>query len=157
MQIDGSCNGAGPIRKIVDLRLQIYGHAQVVGFVITTNAGKSVIIIGFNWLHKHNPTVYWKTGKVSFNQCPAACYISPDFGNDPEEETGDGEDEIFEEGRQSLDDGDRRRGRGTATRYWDLQHPFSKTRGRGDKVCTAQTFRRNHPRLLSSCVFENLI
>ncbi|KAI6095548.1 hypothetical protein EV401DRAFT_1842093, partial [Pisolithus croceorrhizus] len=45
---DGTVNEAGPVRK-------------------------SPLIMGFDWLHKHNPSVDWRTGKISFDRCPPSC------------------------------------------------------------------------------------
>jgi hypothetical protein len=39
------------------------------------NLGKTNLIIGYNWLHKHNPSIDWKTGKVKMNCCPRECNV----------------------------------------------------------------------------------
>ncbi|KAK2464821.1 hypothetical protein APHAL10511_003239 [Amanita phalloides] len=57
---DGSFNAGGPIRFLTTLRVQIHEHSEVITFAIT-NLGKSDMILGFDWLRKHNPTVDWKT------------------------------------------------------------------------------------------------
>lgn len=69
---DGSFNAAGPIRYFTSLRVQINDHAEVVTFAVT-NLGKSDMILGFDWLQKHNPTVNWRTGHLLFNHCPTTC------------------------------------------------------------------------------------
>ena len=64
-----------------------------------TNTGKTDLIIGYDWLRKHNPTVDWRTGKLTFNRCPAECRSSWD---DPELE-----DESELESEDNLELGDR--------------------------------------------------
>jgi transposase InsO family protein/predicted aspartyl protease len=91
---DGSRNEAGPIRTVVKLRLQIDGHAEIFSFAVT-NTGKSDVIIGFDWLHKHNPSIDWKLGKITFDKCPATCYLS-DFGKEPEDEKVEDEETVEE-------------------------------------------------------------
>ena len=31
------------------------------------------MILGHNWLVKHNPEVNWKTGMIKFTRCPGSC------------------------------------------------------------------------------------
>ncbi|KAJ8581515.1 hypothetical protein M405DRAFT_716338, partial [Rhizopogon salebrosus TDB-379] len=42
------------------------------------------IIIGFDWLRKHNPLVDWRTGHIVFNRCPSPC-LSNFQNKEPEE------------------------------------------------------------------------
>jgi len=63
---DGSHNSGGPICTIARMRLQIADHIEIRDFAIT-NMGKTDIIIGFDWLCKHNPMVDWCTGHIVFN------------------------------------------------------------------------------------------
>ena len=74
---DGTPNEAGPIEHVVHLRLEIGNHSEVFPFAVT-NTGKTDLIIGYNWLLTHNPTVDWRTGKLTFNRCPAECRSSWD-------------------------------------------------------------------------------
>ena len=37
------------------------------------NLGKATLILGHNWLKKHNPEVDWETGKIKMTRCPPAC------------------------------------------------------------------------------------
>lgn len=32
-------------------------------------------MIGYNWLHKHNPSIDWKTGEVKMNRYPRKCKV----------------------------------------------------------------------------------
>jgi hypothetical protein len=45
---------------------------EVFPFAVT-NTGKTDLIVGFNWLQKHNPNVDWKTGDITFDCCPLEC------------------------------------------------------------------------------------
>ena len=63
---DGSHNAGGPIRTIAKLRLHIADHVEVRNFTVT-NTGKADVIIGFDWLRKHNPLVDWRTGHIVLN------------------------------------------------------------------------------------------
>lgn len=58
---DGTPNDPGPIRHTVELRLQVEDHEETLSCTVT-NTGKSPLIIGFDWLHKHNPLVDWWMG-----------------------------------------------------------------------------------------------
>ena len=63
---DGSHNEGGPITHTVTLRLQVKDQVEVFQFSVT-NTGKTNIIIGFNWLQKHNPNINWKMGSITLN------------------------------------------------------------------------------------------
>jgi len=38
--------------------------------------GKYNLIIGYTWLHKHNPEINWETGKVEMTRCPRECNVA---------------------------------------------------------------------------------
>jgi len=38
--------------------------------------GKSNLIIGYTWLHKHNLEIDWETGKVEMMRCPRECNVA---------------------------------------------------------------------------------
>jgi hypothetical protein len=82
---DGSHNKGGPIRTIVKLHLQIADHIEVFTFAVT-NTGKTDIIIGYDWLPKHNPSINWRTGHLTFNHCPLTCYQSTSCSKNSEPE-----------------------------------------------------------------------
>jgi len=48
------------------------GHTEVFRFA-AANTKKTDIIVGFNWFQKHNPSVNWKTGDITFDHCPLEC------------------------------------------------------------------------------------
>jgi hypothetical protein len=37
--------------------------------------GKATVIIGQPWLHKHNPEINWRMGKVKMTRCPRECNV----------------------------------------------------------------------------------
>src|SRR6266487_5352270 len=70
--VDGSPNEAGSIKEVVDLVLRFKDHSERALFGVT-NLGKQNLILGFPWLHEHNPEVDWKTGEVKMSCCPQHC------------------------------------------------------------------------------------
>jgi len=54
--IDGSVNRGGSITEEVTLILSYQGHKECAVFEVC-DLGKSNLIIGYTWLHKHNPEV----------------------------------------------------------------------------------------------------
>ena len=70
--IDGSPNEAGSITEAVSLILQYKNHSEWTTFCIT-NLGKQKLILGYSWLWKHNPEIYWSKGNVKMSRCPLCC------------------------------------------------------------------------------------
>src|SRR3979490_2444529 len=64
--VDGTANEAGAITEIADVVLRYKGHAERTQFAVTW-LGKQNMILGFTWLHEHNPEIDWQTkeGRVS--------------------------------------------------------------------------------------------
>ena len=53
------------------------GHLEVITFYIS-DLGHDDIILGYTWLHKHNPYIDWQQPKVMFKDCPPSCSLSVD-------------------------------------------------------------------------------
>lgn len=70
--VDRTANEAGAISGIVDLVLRYKGHTEHAQFAVT-KLGKMNLILGYTWLHEHNPEVDWQTNEVKMNCCPAKC------------------------------------------------------------------------------------
>lgn len=70
--VDGTPNKSGPIRSTVNLRLRIKDHVEIFPFAVT-DTGSADVIIGFNWLKKHNPVIDWQTSELEFSRCPPSC------------------------------------------------------------------------------------
>jgi len=62
-------------RKWKSLILSYQGHKEHAVFEVC-DLGKSNLIIGYTWLHKHNLEINWETGKVEMTRCPQECNIS---------------------------------------------------------------------------------
>jgi len=73
--IDRSVNRGGSITEEVTLILSYQGHKERTVFKVC-DLGKSNLIIGYTWLHKHNLEVNWETGKVEMTRCPRECNVS---------------------------------------------------------------------------------
>jgi len=73
--IDGSINRGGSITEEVTLILSYQGHKECTVFEVCDLA-KSNLIIGYTWLHKHNPEIDWETGKVEMMRCPRECNVA---------------------------------------------------------------------------------
>jgi hypothetical protein len=69
---DGMLNHGGQITHVVRLRIMVQDHTEVFPFAIT-DTGKSDVIIGYNWLRKHNPEIDWEKNELKFTRCPPAC------------------------------------------------------------------------------------
>jgi len=73
--IDRSFNRGGSTTEEVTLILSYQGHKECTVFKVC-DLGKSNLIIGYTWLHKHNPEVDWETGNVEMTRYPQECNIS---------------------------------------------------------------------------------
>jgi hypothetical protein len=63
---NGMLNKGGLITHVVRLRLTVQDHTEVFPLAIT-DTGKSDVIIGYNWLQKHNPEINWEKGELKFS------------------------------------------------------------------------------------------
>jgi len=73
--INRSFNRGGSITEEVTLILSYQGHKEHAVFEVC-DLGKSNLIIGYTWLHKHNPEIDWETGKVELMRCPRECNVA---------------------------------------------------------------------------------
>ena len=64
--VDGTPNEAGSIREVADLVLRYKDHAERALFTVT-HLGRQKIILGYTWLHLHNPEINWKTKEVAMS------------------------------------------------------------------------------------------
>ncbi|KAH7922147.1 hypothetical protein BV22DRAFT_1017836 [Leucogyrophana mollusca] len=70
--IDGTKNSAGDITHTAFIAVEHKGHRERV-WAEVTDLGKVPLILGWTWLHKHNPDIDWKTGEVKLTCCPNEC------------------------------------------------------------------------------------
>jgi len=86
---DGQLNVDGPISEMITLQLRIDNHIERIDFGVT-NLGKGQIFLGHDWLKRHNPSIDWRKGTVTFNRCPPVCMpgLRPIF-SDPDSDLPD--------------------------------------------------------------------
>src|SRR5260370_30102048 len=65
-------NEAGSTCEVVDVVLRYRDHAERAQFAVT-GLGNQDMILGYSWLHEHNPEVDWSTGEVKMSRCPGRC------------------------------------------------------------------------------------
>jgi predicted aspartyl protease len=70
--VDGTANDAGAITDIADVILRYETHSERTQFAVT-HLGKQSLILGYNWLHNHNPEINWQTKDVKMSRCPLQC------------------------------------------------------------------------------------
>ena len=63
--VDGTPNKLEQIRTKVELPITIGGR-HIKEELYVTHLGKNEIILGFDWLQKHNPCINWKAGTLDF-------------------------------------------------------------------------------------------
>ena len=69
---DGTKNGE--VTKVVPLEIEINRYTEQLE-VTVTNLDGTDMILGYDWLFKHNSEVNWKNGTIRFTRCPGYCTI----------------------------------------------------------------------------------
>ena len=75
--IDGS--SAAPITHFYPSRIRIHGqHTEQITFQLVTLAHFR-LVLGFPWLARHNPSIDWQSGALSFTSplCTSTCLVPP--------------------------------------------------------------------------------
>jgi hypothetical protein len=70
--VDGTLNKAGRICEVVKVILHINNHTEWAVFAVT-KLGGYMTILGYTWLHKHNPQIDWHSKEISMLWCPQQC------------------------------------------------------------------------------------
>jgi hypothetical protein len=70
--IDGTANDAGMITDIADVILRYENHLECTQLAVM-HLGKQSLILGYNWLHNHNPEINWQTKDIKMSRCPVQC------------------------------------------------------------------------------------
>jgi hypothetical protein len=72
LNVDGTRNQEGDITHYVLLTVGVGKHAEKLWCAVTC-LGKVPLILGHDWLKKHNPDIDWTTGDVKLSRCPPEC------------------------------------------------------------------------------------
>jgi predicted aspartyl protease len=70
--VDGTTNNTSTITDIADVILRDENHSERTQLAVT-RLGKQSLILGYNWLHNHNPEINWQTKDVKMSHCPLQC------------------------------------------------------------------------------------
>lgn len=66
--LDGEVLSGGVSEETITLPMSVYGHPELIKFNIL-ETGDYDIVLGIPWLRKHNPSIDWQTGHISFERC----------------------------------------------------------------------------------------
>ena len=69
LNVDGTRNQEGDITHYVLLTVGVGKHAEKLWCAVTC-LGKVPLILGHDWLKKHNPDIDWTTGDIKLSRCP---------------------------------------------------------------------------------------
>ena len=69
---DGTTNSLGSIKYYVRALLQIGDHKTTQRFLVT-DLGDKDVMIGYTYLHRHNPEIDWSNGDWEFTRCSDTC------------------------------------------------------------------------------------
>jgi hypothetical protein len=70
--VDGTANDTGTITDIADIILRYENYLEHTQLAIM-HLGKQSLIMGYNWLHNHNPEINWQTKDIKMSCCPVQC------------------------------------------------------------------------------------
>ena len=73
--IDRTENHNGTITEVAVLDMAVGDHREKVVFVIM-DIEEEDIIVGLDWLCKHNPEIDWECGSLRLSRCPQTCPAS---------------------------------------------------------------------------------
>jgi transposase InsO family protein len=66
--LDGKVISGGVQSKTAPLPMSIYGHPELIQFSVL-ELGDYDLVLGIPWLRKHNPSINWQSGRITFNRC----------------------------------------------------------------------------------------
>ena len=82
---DGTLNKDGQIKSYVRAVMDIGTH-RTTNYLFITNLGDKEMMIGYSYLHQHNPSINWRSGEWEFTRCPESCYRRARKNDDAEAE-----------------------------------------------------------------------
>lgn len=74
INIDSTKNHGGPMRYFTCIIVEYKGHRELIQFLVT-NMHDSAIVLGYNWLKRHNPNIDWLNGTIMLNWCLTQCHL----------------------------------------------------------------------------------
>ncbi len=75
--VDNTTNVQGTLKEQVFLAVRIKDHQEVLRFYVS-DLGKDEIILGHNWLKRHNPNIDWRDATINLSRCNFTCQLSMD-------------------------------------------------------------------------------
>src|SRR5947209_6357660 len=67
MNVDSTQNCTGTMKYSMHIIIEYKGHQELINFLVTKTSNSNVIL-GYNWLQRHNPSMDWLNGIVKLNQ-----------------------------------------------------------------------------------------
>ena len=87
LNADGTPNRAGPVETFMQVCIMTQGHTKNLPLAVASLGTGNKVYLGHEWLKLHNPTINWRTGELSFQDCPQTCKQSAPM-DDPWDEQG---------------------------------------------------------------------
>src|SRR6201995_2861914 len=69
---DGLRNTVACATSYVRMKMTMHGHEEIILLLVIWLHSHDVFI-GHDWLSYHNPSVNWRSGTITFDQCPKSC------------------------------------------------------------------------------------
>lgn len=66
--LDREVLSRGVSEETITLPISVYGHPELIKFNIL-ETGDYDIVLGILWLRKHNPSINWQSGRITFDRC----------------------------------------------------------------------------------------
>ena len=70
--VDGMQNRDGKIRFGMDLLVRVGDHQERIHFLLGKTQSH-MVILGHDWLKRHNPEIDWAKAEVKLSRCPKTC------------------------------------------------------------------------------------
>jgi len=60
------------VTKVAPLEIEINGNKEKLEAIVMNLDGTDMLL-GHDWLVKHNPEINWKNSTIKFTRCPRGC------------------------------------------------------------------------------------
>src|SRR5713101_7570723 len=74
---DDTTNKLGQITHQVFLAVKTQDHQEVLRLYVS-DIGEDDLLLGYNWLRRHNPNIDWQQPHIDFSRCNFQCQLSMD-------------------------------------------------------------------------------